>query len=92
MRNNLLLFIIVIFFLGCANERAINEKWKYQQGYHLGDWLDFEKNITISNDTIYQKDTAIANFIKIEHGYFGKPTKLHIADLRTKKEGIYVAK
>jgi hypothetical protein len=92
MRNKLLLFIIAFFILGCTNERAINEKWKYQAGYHLGDWLDFEKNITISNDIIYKNDSALVKFLKIEPGYFAKPTKLHIADLRTKKGRIYVAK
>lgn len=92
MRNTLLLFMMVIFFLSCKNEKSINEKWKYQQGYHLGDWLDFEKNARIKNDTIYQKDSAFAKFLKIEPGYFGNATKLHLEDLKTNKIGIYVAK
>lgn len=92
MRNNLLLFISAILFLACKNENSIHEKWKYQQGYHLGDWLDLGKNVTISNDTIYHKNIAIGKFIKIEHGYLGKATKLHLADLKTNKVGIYVAK
>jgi len=84
--------MMAIFFVSCKNEKSINRKWKYQQGYHLGDWLDFEKNISISNDTIYQKDSALAKFSKIEPGYFGNPTKLQITDLKTKKTGIYIAK
>ncbi|WP_113662285.1 hypothetical protein [Pedobacter nanyangensis] len=92
MRNNLPLFMMALFFLSCKNEKSVSGKWKYQQGHHLGDWLDIEKNVSISNNTIYQKDSAIAKFSKIESGYFGNPTKLHIADLKTNKIGIYIAK
>lgn len=52
-----LIFIIILF--GCT--RIENKGWKYQDGFSIGDWIEFdEKGLTIQNDTIYNKEKPIA--------------------------------
>ena len=93
MKHKTFLLLSLILLQSCKNETLINKSnWKYREGYHIGDWLDFKTGLSLRNDTIYKDNTAIAKFIEIDKGYFGFPTKLQMADLKTNKTGTYIAK
>src|SRR5690554_2912853 len=46
--------ILIILFFSCA--RIENREWKYQDGFSIGDWIEFDDvGLTIRNDTIFNK-------------------------------------
>ncbi len=90
--RNLVLLLMLLLFISCKNESLIKGEWKYQEGYHVGDFLNLEENALVRNDTIFQDSNAVAKFIKVRVGYFGIPAKLHIANFETDEIGIYTAK
>jgi hypothetical protein len=51
--------ILIILFFSCA--RIENREWKYQDGFSIGDWIEFDDvGLTIRNDTIFNKEKPIA--------------------------------
>lgn len=84
--------VFLILLVSCKNESLINGKWKHQDGYRIADWLDFEENVEVRNDTVFQNSKPIAKFINVRVAFFGIPAKLEIADLKTNETGVYVGK
>jgi hypothetical protein len=57
--KQLILIFFYFFFLSC--NRVDNSKWKYQDGYNIGDFLEFGTDVySLSNDTILRKSKPIA--------------------------------
>ncbi len=62
----------------------LNQKWKYEEGTHIGDWL--EKNNSQIRDRVISTHNGKAKITFC----FGK--KLIIESLETKERGFYVNK
>ena len=64
-----------------------NQTWKYRDGFHIGDWVDFKStNMTLKGSSIIKKDEEIAkvNFC------LGK--MLVIKDIKTGEVWHYINK
>lgn len=65
-------------------------QWKYGEGLHAGDWLDFTGEVyEIRNDTIYERGSAIAIISEIRKGNFGDDTEMEIVSVDGTEKGIY---
>ena len=64
-----------------------NQRWKYRDGFHIGDWIDFNSNnIKLTGNSISEKGEKIAT-VQI---CFGK--MLIIEDINTGEVGHYINK
>jgi hypothetical protein len=63
--------------------------WKYGEGYHLGDVVDFNHRFSISGDTILQNGKAVAVIIDRKKGIFGDDNEIQIRSLDKKESGVY---
>ena len=89
----LTLFLFALF--GCeSREEKIISKWKFMEGYHFGDFLDFEnQKFRIQNDTIYKnsKVFAVVEELKTE-SLLGTENKLILKDIQSGKIATYTDK
>lgn len=92
MINKGLPILIMVIISSCTSnsDYIIQNQWKYEDGYYIGDWLSFDSpgNYKISNDTIFKQDTAVA--IGIEVGeQMGSDMKLILKSPHTGELGTY---
>lgn len=84
--------LLVILLAACTSNSDIisQNNWKYGEGYHIGDWLTFDRSgyYRISNDTIFKQDTAVAIVVE-ENEQAGSNAKLTIKSLQTGEVGTY---
>lgn len=90
--NKVVVIPIAFLIAACTSNTDSNilHDWKYSIGYHIGDWLSFEKlgNLQISNDTIFNQDTAVAIVIEVDE-QIGSETELTLKSLTTGELGTY---
>jgi hypothetical protein len=90
-----LAFIFCFILCGCeSKEEKIKTHWKYEEGFHFGDFLSFENsNSYIVYDTFYFNSTPIAIIKELKVMYFlGSENKLILKDIKSGKIGIYTDK
>jgi len=86
IRTILYLTLLLILISCSTNEKSLhNGTWKYGEGYHIGDVIDFKKH-QLSNDTIFINDKPEALLIKQEH-FISR--KIIIKSLVSDETGIY---
>ncbi len=83
---SLVLFGIIIISILYFNSSYYieNQKWKYSNGTHIGDWLD-EGNIKVKDGIVYGRNGKAK--VVFCYGF-----KLIINDIETGQEGIYMNK
>ncbi|WP_422092094.1 hypothetical protein [Tenacibaculum ovolyticum] len=76
-----------LFLISCSTNDKELEKgwWKYGEGYHIGDVLDFKKH-KLSNDTIFINDKPRALLIRHEN-FISK--RIVIKSLESDETGTY---
>lgn len=77
-------------FLGCApsKKEIVKYAWKYDNGYHIGDWIEF-------NDTLYRLDNDLniyRNGSKVAVITAANDHEMTIEADSTKEKGRYVNK
>jgi len=83
----LIIFFILLF--GC--NRIENKKWKYQDGFSIGDWIEFnEVGLFIRNDTIFNKEKPIAKIYDHKERIIDQI--LIIEELNDTTKGYYCSK
>ncbi len=96
MRIQILEFIFILFliFLSCKsrNEPVDRiEQWKYSEGYHVGDVLDFKDSVySLHSDTIYKDEIPVAVVEKMENRPLSSHKVLYIRALSSDESGRYV--
>ena len=94
--NIKLLTLTFLFCFSCKDQKTPLKEvnfWKYSDGFHIGDVIDFNSNnFIIKNDTIFQNNIPIAKFVKIQNRPGIADNKLTIQDLKTSKIGNYSGK
>lgn len=86
-----ILIILVILISSCSfsDNELKNGWWKYGNGYHFGDVLDFN-NFMLSNDTIYKNGIPKAILLKkIDSRFYLTSKKIIVQSLTSSKKGIY---
>ena len=69
------------------------QSWKYSNGANIGDWIDFKNSLfSLSNDTIYSNQTAIAKIISSRISVFESKRTITIESIKNKQLGIYIEK
>lgn len=88
----ILVFAICLFSICCENFSK-PKIWKYSDGAWAGDVLETASPDT-KNDTIFREGKPHSKIIKIEKRglNFFTSDKLHIQNLSTGEEGVYVRK
>ncbi len=68
--------------------------WKYMEGYHIGDWIQFDNNgiFDLTHDTIFKVNVPVAKIQNSTHGFLGTSGKLIIKSLVTNEIGTYTEK
>jgi hypothetical protein len=87
-----ILFILIYLFLpGCAlnSQELKNGWWKYGEGYHIGDVVDFNKSFEIKGDTILQRGHRVGVITRKTKGIFGADNEIEITSLDNKQPGVY---
>lgn len=97
MKNwKIILISFVVPFYSCADKTTQLkdvEFWKYSDGYHIGDVLDFNHNsYRMENDTIFENNIPTAKFIRIDNRFGFADDKLIIKDLNSDTKGYYSGK
>lgn len=90
-----LLFVATsLSMAGCSlSDHEMKEGWwKYGQGYHVGDVIDFKENFSISRDTLYRDGQIIGTVIRKRRGWFGFENEIEIRALDGKQSGVYYKK
>ena len=86
-----LLFVFCLLFFSCSPIQP-EGSFKYLEGYHVGDLLEFTSNIHhIKSDTLFLAKEPVAKFIKVEKEVGGK-VYLQIESLDTVEKGFYIQK
>ena len=86
-----LIFLILTFLLFFSCNRIENKKWKHQEGFSLGDWIEFDENrLFIRNDTIYTGDKPLARIYEYRNRILDQI--LVIEELNTTNKGYYCSK
>ena len=89
---NFFLFALTCLFLqSCSLDEQQLKKgwWKYGEGYHLGDVVDFNNGFSINGDTVLQNGQRVGIIIRKTKGLFGDDNEIEITSLDKKKSGIY---
>ena len=87
----ILLFTLISMLPGCSlSEQELKSgSWKYGEGYHFGDMIDFKKDFSIRSDTIFYQGREIGIITRRTTGFFGNDNQIEIASLKEKKTGRY---
>ncbi|MEP5339989.1 MAG: hypothetical protein ABJL44_08165 [Algibacter sp.] len=81
------LIVIIVFATYMNTTSYIQDKtWKYGEGAHIGDFLEFRKNEVLKSRIIYRDKKQIGKIIFC----FGK--YLIIKNYNTSKKGFYIHK
>ncbi len=90
MKHHLLIILIIVFSSCSFSDNELkNGWWKYGDGYHIGDVLDFN-SFTLSNDTIYRNSVPKAILINRIDSYFNLTSrKIIIQSLSSNEKGTY---
>ena len=73
-------------------DRARKHWYKYEDGYHIGDWVEFDGMVfELSHDTIYKYDSAVAIIIEIQKNVFADD-RLIVRDINSNETGSYFEK
>jgi hypothetical protein len=69
---------------------SVNNNWKYESGYHIGDFLEFKSEIheTDENNFILINNKKVARIIEVKFGIAGNH-KMIIESIVTKERGVY---
>ncbi|WP_322969480.1 hypothetical protein [Faecalibacter sp. LW9] len=90
------LLTLTFFCFSCKEQNILLKEvnyWKYSDGFHIGDVIDFNNNnFIIKNDTIFHNNIPIAKFVKIQNRLGIADNKLTIQDLKTSEIGNYSGK
>ena len=71
-------------------EHIRNHNWLYGQGYHIGDWLQFDnKTYSFNGDTILKNNLPIAVIVMSTGDLLGNNNDITIQSLATGEEGLY---
>ena len=82
---SLIIAFVIIFTINLNSESHIeNQKWKYSEGTHIGDWLD-KNNFEIRDGIIYSNNEKAKIVFSIGR-------TLIIKNLETNEKGFYVNK
>ena len=95
MKTYKILALVCIFASGSceSQEDRIKSQWKYMEGFHFGDFLDFDnETFLIKVDTIYNSFVPVGIVESYESGYFGGENKLILKDIKSGKLGSYTDK
>lgn len=91
-----LFFVLITGTSSCSNNGIYFDEgkvFKYSEGYHIGDIIDFyNSSIIINNDTIYINETPVALLLKIENRWLIGDKVLHIQQLNGNEKGRYIEK
>lgn len=98
-QNNSKLFISLMLFLGVViyscksnSERTADLFWKYHHGFRIGDFINIDESLySISNDTIYKNNTAVATIIDVKWR-ISFDNILTIKSISENQMGYYVSK
>jgi hypothetical protein len=92
-------FLVAFFLIGCSGssirkgETDLSSlQWKYGEGFNAGDWLNFENDLSLRNDTIFRRDSAVAIIVEIEDGKFGDDDEMVIRSMNGDTRGTYHSK
>jgi hypothetical protein len=83
---------LVVIILGIViyvntNFYIVKQSWKYRDGLHIGDWVEFEKGqVKLKGRKIYRNGEQVAN-IKFCMGNL-----LIVSSIKTGESGYYVNK
>ena len=69
-----IIFLVLLSSCGFSDEELKKGWWKYGSGEHIGDVINFD-NHTLSNDTIYSGEEAIAVIVDREESLFGMSSR-----------------
>jgi len=84
-----IILLILISSCSFSDTDLKNGWWKYGNGYHIGDVLDFN-TLTFSNDTIYTNGIPRAILIDRVDSYFNLTSrKIIIQSLSSNEKGTY---
>ncbi|WP_103865554.1 hypothetical protein [Aquimarina sp. I32.4] len=87
-RNTLLSVCCLITIISCTSIE--NTKWKFRNGFYIGDLIIFKSSHIIKNDTIFSNEIPKAILIEIEQRITDK--LLIIKDLNGNALGYYCSK
>ena len=98
-QNNSKLLISLLIFLGVVtfscksnSERTADLFWKYHHGFRIGDFINVDGSLySISNDTIYKNDSAVATIIDVKWR-ISFDNILSIKSISEDQMGYYVSK
>ena len=69
MRKTILIITIIFLSIGCTSkrEKITSKKWKYQDGYHIGDVIEFNSSHFTIDDSckIYKNNSLVAKVTSI---------------------------
>jgi hypothetical protein len=86
------LFVLIWPFLtGCSlNDQQLKSGWwKYGDGFHIGDVVDFNKEYSMMGDTILQSGKTVGIITRKSKGMFGDDNEIEITSLDKKRSGVY---
>ena len=84
--------LLVIFVFSCnTNDPFKRSRFKYSDGFHIADVIDFTKNTSVRNDTVYLNHQPVAVFESYEKRWLAD-NLLFVKSLQTGVIGRYVEK
>lgn len=86
------LFSLTCLFLpacSLSEQKLKTGWWKYGEGYHLGDVVDFNKGFSINGDTVLQNGHRVGIITRKTKGMFGNDDEIEITSLDKKQSGVY---
>lgn len=87
--------LISVFLVSChlTNKDVKNKSWKYAEGFHLGDWVEFSNSgFVLSHDSIFENGKAVARIIDSESNLLENKNSITIESIPTKEKGAYLNK
>ena len=92
MRLSLIVFTILLFYSCSLTDNDLKEGWwKYGEGYHIEDVLDFKKNYTVNRDTLLQNGKKVGIIIGRTKSLL-KDNRIEISSLDNNQSGFYYQK
>jgi hypothetical protein len=86
--------IILLCLFSCTKSKeevVTSHQWKYGEGYHVGDWIDFSRDVhSYSNDTIFKNGipVGLVDTITTHYGEY----RLYVKSFSGGKKGLYFEK
>ena len=86
-----LLALTFQFLIGCSlTEKKLKSGWwKYGEGYHLGDVINFNRSFSLSGDTILHNGQRVGLITRKTTRWFGDDDEIEITSLDKKQSGVY---